>query len=313
MRHRRDSTPGRPGVGHQGGVRVLHGCERSLCADGFAARGNSVGGEHDEARAGRRGGHRPAAQHRCRVGARAAPLGARAARRDAAAARGDAPATGRRPPGPAAALGPAVEDTICELAEEIAELRSLIAELSPVALEELGLEAALESLAHHHRVENGLEVTVDLSSGGTPAARSGSSPSSRARSTARPRRRSRTSPHTPRRRASSCACGAPPAEVEVRVTDDGRGFEPDSPSGAGPDRARRAAIARRRQARGRLRAGHRDHAQRSRPGLSRAPAALSPGARRAARGAARSGPVPSACSSAASAGCGSGGTRPCAR
>ena len=65
--------------------------------------------------------------------------------------------------GPAAGLGPAVEGTIAELAEEIAELRSLIAELSPVALEELGLEAALESLAHHHRVDNGLEVTVDLS------------------------------------------------------------------------------------------------------------------------------------------------------
>ncbi len=65
--------------------------------------------------------------------------------------------------GPAAALGPAVEDAIAELAEEITELRSLIAELSPVALEELGLEAALESLAYHHRVESGLEVTVDLS------------------------------------------------------------------------------------------------------------------------------------------------------
>ena len=65
--------------------------------------------------------------------------------------------------GPEAALRPAVEDTIAELAEEIAELRSLIAELSPVALEELGLEAALESLAYHHRVESGLEVTVDLS------------------------------------------------------------------------------------------------------------------------------------------------------
>jgi signal transduction histidine kinase len=65
--------------------------------------------------------------------------------------------------GPVAALGPAVEDAIAELAEEIAELRSLIAELSPVALEELGLEAALESLAHHHRAESGLEVAVDLS------------------------------------------------------------------------------------------------------------------------------------------------------
>jgi signal transduction histidine kinase len=65
--------------------------------------------------------------------------------------------------GPAAGLGPAVEDTIADLAEEIAELRSLIAELSPVALEELGLEAALESLAHHHRAESGLEVAVDVS------------------------------------------------------------------------------------------------------------------------------------------------------
>jgi signal transduction histidine kinase len=65
--------------------------------------------------------------------------------------------------GPAAQLGGAVEEAVAELADEIGELRSLIAELRPVALNELGLATALESLVHHHRAESGFEVELDLS------------------------------------------------------------------------------------------------------------------------------------------------------
>lgn len=134
--------------------------------------------------------------------------------------------------GPAAALGPAVEDTISELAEEIAELRSLIAELSPVALEELGLEAALESLAHHHRVENGLEVTVDLSE--WQDARGPIRLEPELESTLY-RAAQEALANVAAHAAAACVelrLRRTTAEVEVQVTDDGRGFEPDSKSGA---------------------------------------------------------------------------------
>ena len=134
--------------------------------------------------------------------------------------------------GPAAGLGPAVEDTISDLAEEIAELRSLIAELSPVALEELGLEAALESLAHHYRVENGLDVTVDLSEwrdarGPIRFEPELESTLYRAAQEALANVTAHAGAATVELRLRRTA-----AEVEVRVTDDGRGFEPGAPVGA---------------------------------------------------------------------------------
>ena len=215
--------------------------------------------------------------------------------------------------GPAAGLGPAVEDTISDLAEEIAELRSLIAELSPVALEELGLEAALESLAHHYRVENGLErhrrpVRVARRPRADPVrARAGEHVLPGGPGGARQRHRPRGRGDRRAPPAPHCGGGRGPRDrrrAGLRARGPGRC--------AGPDRARRAALARRGPACGRVRAGRRDDAQRARSGLN----ALRRGRadrRRAAPGAARSGPARSACSCAASAGCASGGTRPCAR
>ena len=46
--------------------------------------------------------------------------------------------------------------------DEIVKLRHLIAELRPAVLDQAGLEAALESLAHKLRVVDGLEVTLHL-------------------------------------------------------------------------------------------------------------------------------------------------------
>jgi signal transduction histidine kinase len=61
-------------------------------------------------------------------------------------------------------LAEAVDDAIKQLAIEIAGLRSLIAELRPAALDELGLIEALRGLAELY-TEAGLEVELDLSLG----------------------------------------------------------------------------------------------------------------------------------------------------
>jgi two-component system, NarL family, sensor histidine kinase DevS len=133
--------------------------------------------------------------------------------------------------GPAAALGPAVEDTISELALEIAELRSLIAELSPVALEELGLEAALESLAHHHRVAHGLDVTVDLSGWGDrgrPVRLDPELESTLYR--AAEEALANVASHA-RASAAKLRLRRSATEVELTVSDDGAGFDPRAGTG----------------------------------------------------------------------------------
>jgi len=133
--------------------------------------------------------------------------------------------------GPAAALRPAVEDAITDLALEIAELRSLIAELSPVALEELGLEAALESLAHHHRVEYGLVVRVDLSEwrrSGDPVRLQPELESTLYR--AAQEALANVAAHA-RATAVLLLLRRSPTEVELSVADDGCGFNPGASRG----------------------------------------------------------------------------------
>ncbi len=71
-----------------------------------------------------------------------------------------------------ATLQQAVESAIQQLTDEIANLRSLITELRPASLDELGLEAALDALVDRTRGANGLEISakIDLSyeAGRTP-------------------------------------------------------------------------------------------------------------------------------------------------
>jgi signal transduction histidine kinase len=67
---------------------------------------------------------------------------------------------------------PAVVDAaVLQVEDEIANLRSLITELRPAALDELGLEAAIESLAENHAATGDLEVVIDvrLADGDGPA------------------------------------------------------------------------------------------------------------------------------------------------
>jgi signal transduction histidine kinase len=64
--------------------------------------------------------------------------------------------------GTAADLQSAVGTAVEELAGEISNLRSLIAELRPVSLDELGLEAALDTLISHHSSTSGVEIVADV-------------------------------------------------------------------------------------------------------------------------------------------------------
>ena len=59
-------------------------------------------------------------------------------------------------------MNEAVRAAVLQIEDEIASLRSLITELRPAALDELGLGAAIESLAENHAAASDLDVHVDL-------------------------------------------------------------------------------------------------------------------------------------------------------
>jgi signal transduction histidine kinase len=69
-----------------------------------------------------------------------------------------------------AALHSTLDGAVDQLAQEIANLRSLITELRPAALDELGLRPALEALFERTRVAHGLVIdgTVELTEDGEP-------------------------------------------------------------------------------------------------------------------------------------------------
>jgi signal transduction histidine kinase len=67
--------------------------------------------------------------------------------------------------GGADGLEEAVGEAVGQLAHEIANLRVLITELRPAALDELGLEPAIESLAARVAGVEGIEIDVDLALG----------------------------------------------------------------------------------------------------------------------------------------------------
>jgi signal transduction histidine kinase len=69
-------------------------------------------------------------------------------------------ASGRR--GEPDRLRAAVDDAVGQLDHEIDGLRSLIRELRPAALDELGPGAAIEDLAGRTSVRHGVEVTTDI-------------------------------------------------------------------------------------------------------------------------------------------------------
>lgn len=64
--------------------------------------------------------------------------------------------------GDAEALSKATDQALEQIEQEITNLRSIITELRPAALDELGLEAALEALFERHRAINDLDISGRL-------------------------------------------------------------------------------------------------------------------------------------------------------
>jgi len=60
------------------------------------------------------------------------------------------------------AMGRAVATAVTQIEDEIANLRSLITELRPAALDELGLGAAIEGLADNHAAATGMDTKASL-------------------------------------------------------------------------------------------------------------------------------------------------------
>jgi len=60
------------------------------------------------------------------------------------------------------AMGRAVATAVAQIEDEIANLRSLITELRPAALDELGLGAAIEGLADNHAAATGMDTKASL-------------------------------------------------------------------------------------------------------------------------------------------------------
>ena len=122
------------------------------------------------------------------------------------------------------AMRSAMRDATRQLSGDIESLRSLIAELRPPALDQLGLAPALTSLAQRTAAGQWPRDPFRRASWETS---SGWRPRWRPRSTASSRSRSPTWSSTRAPRRSSCACTATAPRLEVSVADDGIGFDPE--------------------------------------------------------------------------------------
>ena len=216
----------------------------------------------------------------------------------------------------AASLERAVRTAVEQIGTEIEKLRMLITELRPAALDELGLQPAIESLASRVAAVEGLEVETEVSArrrGRATAARAGDGRLPARAGGAHERRQARArEPRRDRDRRARRARRRGGARRRRRL-------RPDAAArGLRHHRHARARRARRRHAHDRQQPG-RGHDRRGVDCSGRAARRprlrplLSRRRPRSARGRARSARAPRARSAAPSAGCARGGTRPCAR
>jgi signal transduction histidine kinase len=128
--------------------------------------------------------------------------------------------------GDGAQLAEAVEEAVGEIGRDIEELRTLIAELRPATLDQLGLRAALEGLAERVVGGTGIEVTTDLS---IETARLGSE-----LETAVYRLVQEALTNAAKHAGASritLQLAEREGRLDVVVSDDGRGFDPDAERG----------------------------------------------------------------------------------
>ncbi len=132
-------------------------------------------------------------------------------------------ASGLRAGGPA--LEQAARDATEQLSTEISNLRALITELRPAALDQLGLEAAIEGLARRATEVEGLEVKLQVSVAGA-----GLDPELQT-AVYRLVQEALTNVGKHARAASvAVVIEQAPGALRVRVSDDGRGFDEAEPT-----------------------------------------------------------------------------------
>jgi signal transduction histidine kinase len=121
----------------------------------------------------------------------------------------------------------AVRGTLEHIGREINNLRNLITELRPAELDELGLESALESLAHRRAETSGMKVALDIDLGngygGAPRRLDASIENTIYRLVQEAL--SNAAKHAAADRVD-VRLTALPRSVELVVRDDGRGFDP---------------------------------------------------------------------------------------
>jgi signal transduction histidine kinase len=122
------------------------------------------------------------------------------------------------------ALEQAGRAAVQQISNEIANLRSLITELRPAALDQIGLEPALHALAEHHHKDHGLEVEcsfeLPLGDGGDPVQVIETTVYRLAQEAL-----SNVARHSQAKRVELSVASLREA-IEVTVRDDGVGFEP---------------------------------------------------------------------------------------
>jgi signal transduction histidine kinase len=121
----------------------------------------------------------------------------------------------------------AMREAISRLEQDIENLRAIITDLRPAALDELGLRAAIEALLDRHREQSALAVESRL---GIPASRSGGRlPGGLETAVYRLVQEALTNvARHSGARTVVVAVGASHGELIVEVRDDGRGFDTDA-------------------------------------------------------------------------------------
>ncbi len=128
--------------------------------------------------------------------------------------------------------GEALETTtrlaVEQLGTEIANLRALIAELRPAALDDLGLVPALESLVERVRTVEGLDISLEIPEDGTLTALDSDSATAAYRLVQEAL--TNIAKHAGAERVRVRVGSSPGQGVEVAVVDDGHGFDSSAPS-----------------------------------------------------------------------------------
>jgi signal transduction histidine kinase len=121
----------------------------------------------------------------------------------------------------------AVRSTLEHVSREINNLRNLITELRPAELDELGLESALESLAHRREEQSGMKVVIDIDLGngygGAPRRLDAATENTVYRLVQEALSNATKHAHAGR---ADVRVTALPGTIELVVSDNGRGFDP---------------------------------------------------------------------------------------